>query len=316
MSSFRTLIFQSAHAFGLHHLLRRSRPARPTVLGFHRIAEDIPFWMSMPPAVFDRLIGYCTRHFEIVPVMELTQSTSGPSNKPRLALTFDDGYDDFYTDALPILKEHGVTANVNIITDCTDHGRPLWTRQLAEAFESLKTHRVRHYAFDGIALQLTGKWLHDFNAQLHTMMAWKPEQRTSFFEQVQGKYGTQTSPRFMDWEQLRAVKAQGIEIGSHTVSHAILTELSEEDARSELRDSKALIDRQLNQDTRVFAFPNAVYNASLLSGATDAGYQLSLLGDNATPGTPDALPRTMLYPESYEESIFRLEDLHNRMARR
>jgi peptidoglycan/xylan/chitin deacetylase (PgdA/CDA1 family) len=61
---------------------------------------------------------------------------------------------------------------------------------------------------------------------------------------------------FMSWDDARRLKEMGFEIGAHTVSHPILSRITPERVASELRESKATIDRELNFSSRAFAYPN------------------------------------------------------------
>jgi peptidoglycan/xylan/chitin deacetylase (PgdA/CDA1 family) len=63
------------------------------------------------------------------------------------------------------------------------------------------------------------------------------------------------TPGFCTWDHLRAMKAAGMSIQSHTCSHPFLSELSEGNLLIELQESKREIDRELGQDTTEIAFP-------------------------------------------------------------
>ena len=61
----------------------------------------------------------------------------------------------------------------------------------------------------------------------------------------------------MTWKEIRELKGQGIEFGSHTVSHPKLYELSWQQVEDELAVSKAQIERELEQGVDGFAYPFA-----------------------------------------------------------
>lgn len=63
------------------------------------------------------------------------------------------------------------------------------------------------------------------------------------------------TPGFMTWDQLRQIKDWGMSVQSHTRSHPFLSELDGDGVRRELADSKAILDRELRQDTAEIAFP-------------------------------------------------------------
>ncbi len=94
----------------------------------------------------------------------------------------------------------------------------------------------------------------------------------------------------LTWNQLKQLKVEGFEIGSHGVSHADLTKRgADEDLQTygarikrELVLSKKIIDQKLDQDTTYFAFPFGSYNPRILQWTEEAGYQIGL---SATKGS-------------------------------
>jgi peptidoglycan/xylan/chitin deacetylase (PgdA/CDA1 family) len=108
----------------------------------------------------------------------------------------------------------------------------------------------------------------------------------------------------MTWDQIREMRAAGFEIGSHSLSHADLTirRPEEEEAafRRRITDevvrSKAVLDRELQQDTRFFAYPYSRHDALVL-GLVGAHYRLGLTvekGANPFFADPLRLKRTQV----------------------
>lgn len=88
----------------------------------------------------------------------------------------------------------------------------------------------------------------------------------------------------LTWDQLREMRAAGFEIESHSVTHSDLSlkQKGESDdayrqrITLELTQSKAIIDRELDQNTRFLAYPYSKYNRWILAQTTAAGYLLGL----------------------------------------
>jgi peptidoglycan/xylan/chitin deacetylase (PgdA/CDA1 family) len=104
------------------------------------------------------------------------------------------------------------------------------------------------------------------------------------------------------WDQLREMKAAGMTIGSHTISHSDLTRpLADESenefiarVRQELGASKKIIDKKLGQDTFVLAYPFGYYDRRAVNLANEAGYRLAASvrrGGNPFFANPLALRR-------------------------
>jgi len=79
--------------------------------------------------------------------------------------------------------------------------------------------------------------------------------------------------RCMSWDELGELAAAGWEIGSHTVSHPMLTRLEGDTAlRAELSDSRAAIEEALGGSCRSLAYPYGDYDERVAGAAADAGY--------------------------------------------
>ena len=93
----------------------------------------------------------------------------------------------------------------------------------------------------------------------------------------------------MTWEQIARMREAGMEIGSHTLSHPNLTDLSEEEARKEIRDSKEVLEEKLGIPVQGFCYPRGCQNEVLAELVQECGYRY---GCTTKPGyaTPDSNP--------------------------
>ncbi|MBO5515532.1 MAG: polysaccharide deacetylase family protein [Schwartzia sp.] len=117
-------------------------------------------------------------------------------------------------------------------------------------------------------------------------------------------------PNYLTWEQLAEMQLSGIEFGSHTVDHNVLTELSPNSVNHELVDSKNLLEKRLGRRIDVLAYPCGYTNEYIKSRVNAFGYRAAFtvnLG-NVHPGDDlyalnrvpifGALPHTMFRFES------------------
>jgi peptidoglycan/xylan/chitin deacetylase (PgdA/CDA1 family) len=79
--------------------------------------------------------------------------------------------------------------------------------------------------------------------------------------------------RLVTAEELRRLKSPIVTIGSHTATHAKMTELDGEHAVRELRESRERLTELLAQDVGMFCFPYGAYNETLVASCRDAGYE-------------------------------------------
>ncbi len=111
------------------------RRGRLTILMFHRVRErpDGLFPNEMHAAVFRERMSWIRAWFNVLPLDEATAALSRGTLPARaLAITFDDGYDDNYTVAMPILRELGLHATFFVATAFLDGGR-MWNDTVIEA---------------------------------------------------------------------------------------------------------------------------------------------------------------------------------------
>lgn len=119
------------------------------------------------------------------------------------------------------------------------------------------------------------------------------------------------------WNQLREMKANGFEVGGHTVSHCDLTkQMGGEDAQAyiariekELRVSKQIIDKKLRQNTIFLAFPYGCYDPTVLGICERLGYKIGTSvkrGSNPFFADPLALRRNQILKRDMRTFVSRL----------
>jgi len=99
--------------------------------------------------------------------------------------------------------------------------------------------------------------------------------------------------RTMTWDELRDVVAMGVEVGSHTISHPRLTELSDAELRVELRVSKEQLEDELQRRCAFLVYPFGDQDARVRAAARDAGYSAAFA--DYQPFDVFAIPRVGIY---------------------
>lgn len=84
---------------------------------------------------------------------------------------------------------------------------------------------------------------------------------------------TSVNPNYMTWEQLKEIEANGITIESHTLTHPKLEELPDDEIRSELLNSKNLLEQNLGHPVEFLAYPTGTYNLHIAGIAQNVGYK-------------------------------------------
>ena len=91
----------------------------------------------------------------------------------------------------------------------------------------------------------------------------------TFYVPIRGYKGMNT----LTDRDLRALRAEGLEIGAHSVSHKSLSKLNEEDLGHEVQDCKQILEQSLGEQVLMFCYPNGRYNGSVIRNVQGAGYK-------------------------------------------
>ena len=79
--------------------------------------------------------------------------------------------------------------------------------------------------------------------------------------------------RYLTWEQLQEMTANGVTVESHTLNHRKLEELPDDEIRAELLNSKLILEEKLGQAVEFLAYPTGTYNLHIAGIAKDCGYK-------------------------------------------
>lgn len=264
------VLLNLAHRTKTFALCHRLTPTRITVLAYHRIAdhEDETFHTFVPnvsatPNAFAGQMDFLREHFRPISLDDLLAWLRNEAPLPAHAalVTFDDGYRDNFTHAMPILKERGIPAVLFLATDCVGSSTPFYWDQAAFLFSTALCDRAD--------LPLLGpQLLNDREGRRLLARRWvaaakklPPEQRAAAVEalgealEAPSSDGAFTSLH-VTWDEVRTMAANGIAIGAHTCNHSILSQVSQEEARRQICGSKAAIETAIGRKVIGFAYPN------------------------------------------------------------
>lgn len=205
----------------------------------------------------------------------------------RVALTFDDGYADNVTRALPRLEAVGGRATFYLTAGLIERREAPWWDALEHAL--LATRRPRLAAtIGGVGLDLPLAGRADrgraLRALLPLMRAPLPERERRLREVREALGAAEPAPcRLATWEQARRLAEAGMEVGAHTLDHPHLSLLSENAQREQIEGSVELIGRRLGVRPRGLAYPAGDHDHATLRVAAAAGLEHAVTtraGDN------------------------------------
>lgn len=123
---------------------------------YHRVVDEVtgpdPYHLSITTHQLDQQLAYLKeKGFRSVdPLTVLNDATSDPEKSKRnVVLTFDDGYLDFTTHALPLLQKYGFTATMMLISDRIGETN-VWDEGKAEQVPLMAPNEIREAQAAGI----------------------------------------------------------------------------------------------------------------------------------------------------------------------
>jgi len=187
---------------------------------YHQIADvphdQDPEGFSVSPEQFERQMSYLAeRRYQCISLLDAVNQVREKQrpHQKTMVITFDDGYLDFYVNALPVLERLGLTATIFVVAERVG-GRSDWPGMRGDSMVNL-----------------------------------------------------------MSWTQLDEICRAGMTVGSHTLTHARLPQLSHTDACREISDSKLQIEDKLGRQVELFSYPYGASSERLQEVVADCGYR-------------------------------------------
>ena len=248
--------------------MRRAR-GRLLIVCYHGVSDGLlphgcPEWHHVDVADFEKQIRWVARHFRILPIDEALSRLQAGTRERLAAITFDDGYLNNRTTALPVLRAIGAPATVYLATGLVDRGGLLWTVRLEAAIRL-----TGHARLDLSSLGLGERRLGDNASRKATaadaVRALKrlgPDQRHAVLPGLLDQTGVPEPRvlepfRMLDWDGVAAMVDEGLmSFGAHTVNHEILSTLDDARLQAEISDSIAALQGRVERVSSTFAYPN------------------------------------------------------------
>lgn len=209
-------------------LLRRFCP-RAVVLVYHRVAEtrEDPYGQAVRPETFARHLEALTREHPVVPLSELVERRRFEDG--TVAVTFDDGYEDNLSQALPIAAKIPITVFVTVEA-VLDDGR-FWWDEIAGMEPELR-------------------------AKLHAWLKGLPgRERWGRISSMTSTWGPELG-RPLTPDELRDLASRpGVEIGAHTLSHPSLALLPAAEQERELAGARTRLEEAIGRPVTLLAYP-------------------------------------------------------------
>lgn len=216
--------------------------------------------LSVALSAFDEQMAYVAQRFNCLSLPEAVEQLARGKLPPRsLIVTFDDGYLDNLTLALPILRKYAVPATVYIATGLINQDSLPWWYELEDLIASTQGFS---FQWRGEALQVpttdTESKRQAFDKLNPMLKLMDPVEQARFMGLLrEGSIThTQQQAQFMNRRQLMELAADPlITIGAHTHHHLALSTLNDIRLRHEMIRSRELLEAWLSRSVEHLAYP-------------------------------------------------------------
>ena len=251
---------QALHRFALRESL--------SILMYHAVVRahlPVTDWCFVDEGSFRRQMLYLMRQFHVVPLEQaVTLLKRRQIVRPTAVITFDDGFQNVFETAFPILHELRLPCTIFLTTSLLGTKDTIWFARLHDAVSSAAKSTL---SLQGRTLDLSSPFARSrASATVQTFLKELPVQELRSTMQVIMKeleYDIEKplpegSPyRILDALSIRTMVDSGlVEFGGHTANHSILSKLAPQDAELEIHHCLAHVSRLTGKPCRLFAYPN------------------------------------------------------------
>ena len=290
MYQLKPLIISSLYHLKFFDILRQFQKKRVIILMYHRFSQK-PEPFKIQQSVFDNQIKFLRQKYNIISLKRYSEVLNGqrddlPDNP--VIITIDDGYEDNYHYAYPVLKKYGVPATIFLTTDFITKKAWLWSNKLEYI---LKTTDRKSFPFpvngQETLFKVAGfkEWhitqLSIFNYCCTIANTEKDITLDELACSLRVKVPEQVTSPFLplSWQQIREMYTGGVEFGSHTCSHPICSRLTPKALQHELIDSKMEIEENISAPVGAFCYPNGKpsdYSDEVITYVRNASYLIAV----------------------------------------
>lgn len=261
----------------LNKVIKYRNQTNVHILAYHRICEKEPdnyiFNSELYSATvddFDAQMRYVSENFNVINFSQLDDySINDRNEKNFLIITFDDGYYDNYSLAMPILDKYQLPATVFLATQNIDTGELFWFDSVAAFFKTYSSDKIDLESIGKVlnlkemgrekAFKYIGSFLKDSSDSI----------RLDLLKEIYGKYDFQVSDKDyatacpLSWDNVIEMDNNNIDFGGHTKTHCFLNRIEDGMLHSEISGSMEAIEKHLGEFPKSFCYPAGVTNEKI-----------------------------------------------------
>jgi len=285
----------------LNLLLNSKLKNKAVVLMYHRILDKDEISKSysqngiiVSKETFADQMRFLQENLNVISLADTIQNltTKTPFQSKSCLVTFDDGWKDNFYNAYPILQKNNIPAVIFLPTDFIGSGRHFWQERLSRLLIRLNqdctkdiNYRDRVFkAFQNDGLnRIFSSNQNEVKENLAPFISKKKKQGLTIVDDLIERledfleFSSDTQDPnndFMNWNEIKTIYSNAIEIGSHGKNHTILTETGV-DLDKELLESKTVIESQLNTTINSFSYPNGDCTKTITESVKQYSYDVA-----------------------------------------
>jgi peptidoglycan/xylan/chitin deacetylase (PgdA/CDA1 family) len=307
----KTVVAGLLHRSGLRSAVARVERARAGgrrvhIVAYHRVVEDferertrcIPGMVISARTFASQLEGARAAGFDFATLGDALAVLDGSHTPPRdlFVVTFDDGYLDVVEHALPVLQRMSVPATMYLATEAVGTNRRFDHDRLWHLLHAVRSHALQPAAVANLSPPAS---------ELLQAALEMPERTAQLLDQFIGRHPAETLRqvigalesllpeedrlpswgRVMSWADVGTWMSAGMDVGTHTLDHRVLTHEPLDVLEAHLGPPRQALEAAVGRPVRDFAYCNGWYSEALIEALRRSGYRSAV--------TTEALPNTV-----------------------
>ena len=289
MKKYNPLVLLFLDVLGVNALCRFLNRNKAVVVWYHGVCgEDFNLLKDyderhIPVSIFRKHLWFLKKKgYSFATMSELAEGYQRNECGKRIVLTFDDGFRNVVENAYPAMAELGARGCYYLVSGLVGTSELLWTDYVEtvvrnqESGEFVFLYKGQEYTYTLDDRRSYEKAMLDIKGKLRSV---SDRERQEHLEQF-GSLPVDVLPkelRMVDWEEVKGLKREVLEIGCHTKSHPNCVNLTtSEEFDRELQESKVEIERAVGYKVDHFCYPAGSYNDEVIEYVKKCGYQTAV----------------------------------------